>query len=95
MSDAITPTPIGFAPNPFDASATMAAIYKSLADAQATIPDGHSHAILLDGTYTQKDGASGWISYVQKAPDGWNVVIDGSYDKPHGAGAGFMVGKSW
>lgn len=91
----MSPLPIGTAPNPFDPAATATAIYKSIADAQAAIPEGHTHAILIDGSAGQLDDPMVYASFIQKAPDGWNLVLDGGYDSPHGAFGGVMVAKSW
>jgi hypothetical protein len=81
--------------NPFDPAATAAAIFKTVGEAQAAIPDGHTHAILINGTYAEQGGASAMVEFIQKAPNGWNIVADGFYDQPHGAGAGVQLAKSW
>lgn len=81
--------------NPFDPQATTTTVFQSIHDALAAIPDGHTHAILLDGRWAKFGGAMAKVSFLQKAPDGWNVVIDGTYDKPHGASAGVLLAKSW
>lgn len=88
-------TPVAFAPNPFDAASTITAVYKTLDEAQAAIPDGHTHAIIFKVDDMKTDGPSGSFTFSQKAGDGWDVLADVAYDKPHGVSAGFMVAKSW
>ena len=82
--------------NPFDPAATLKQVYATMGEAFAAIPDGHTHAILIDGTWSQHGGPPGaLVSFVQKAPAGWNVVIDGGWDGDHGAQAGVQLAKSW
>lgn len=81
--------------NPFDPSATEAAIFKTLDDATAAIPDGHTHAVLLDATDTAADGPAGTVVFVEKLPSGWNVVAQGGYSEAHGFGGSVLLGKSW
>lgn len=80
--------------NPFDPAATDMAIFKTLDEATAAIPPGHTHAILLDATDVSGN-FGGTVSFIQKAPDGWNIVAEGEYDQAHGFGGSVLLGKSW
>ncbi len=80
---------------PFDAPALTHALHATLPDAFAAIPDGKSHAIIFDGTYTTVDGPAMRALYVQRAPDGWNVVLEGVYDKPGGVAGKVAIAKAW
>lgn len=79
--------------NPFDPTAIDAKLFTSVKAALAAIPDGHTHALILDGTWS--DGPAAWVSFLQKAQDGWNVVLNGGYDGPHGAQGSVQLAKSW
>lgn len=81
--------------NPFDPSATDTHLFATIRDALSAIPDGHTHALILDGTWSEGDGATALLSFMQKAPDGWNVVLNGGYDGPHGAQGSVQLAKSW
>ncbi len=75
--------------------AVAKSIHATLDQAIAAIPDGHTHAFFVDGTYSAPDGPEGRVVFVQKAPDGWNIEADIGYDKPHGIGAGVRLMDSW
>lgn len=81
--------------NPFEPSATDAKLFASVKAALTAIPDGHTHALILDGTWSEGENAAAWLSFLQKAPDGWNVVLSGGYDGPHGVTGSVQLAKSW
>ncbi len=81
--------------SPFSPDAIARSVHATLDGAIAAIPDGHTHAILIDGSYQQADGPAGRVMFVQKAPDGWDVAFSAGYDRPHGIGAQVALMDSW
>ena len=81
--------------NPFSPASFTKALHASMDGALATIPGGHTHALLFDGTYDHTDGPAIRAVYMQKAPDGWNMVMAAGYDGPHGVNGQVELSKSW
>ncbi len=79
----------------FSPNNTVKAIHATLTDAFTAIPEGRSHAVIFDGTYSEADGPEGRVLFVQRAPDGWNVVLEGGYSVPEGVVGRVAVAKSW
>ena len=79
----------------FTPANTAKAIHATLGDAFAAIPEGKSHAVIFDGTYSEADGPEGRALYVQRAPDGWNIVLGGGYSVPEGVSGKVAIAKSW
>jgi len=92
----MTPLGLGGAAGlpPVDGSFAKA-MFDSVEQALATIPDQHTHAVLFDGTYSAADGPGIHAQYLQKTPGGWTLVLDGGYDGPHGALGQVELAKSW
>ncbi len=80
---------------PFDPTALAKAVHATLDEAFATIPEGRSHVLMVDGTWQDRDGASVRMLYAQRIGDGWNIVLQSSIDQPHGLGARCATLKSW
>lgn len=81
--------------NPFAPEVLAKSLHDTLDGALASIPEGHNHAVLFDGT-VDATGVAVKALFVQRAPDGWNVVLEGGYDGPRGGLAGSVaVAKSW
>lgn len=79
----------------FSPKNTANAIHATLGEAFAAIPEGRSHAVIFDGTYTEADGPEGRVLYVQRAADGWDVILGGGYTVPTGVSGRVAVAKSW
>jgi hypothetical protein len=77
----------------FDSANTAKAIHATLDDAQAAIPADHKRALLIGADY--HDGLGVRAVYVQRAADGWNVLLEGAYSGDDGPSAGFAVARSW
>jgi hypothetical protein len=84
--------PIG---HPFDPAALAQSLHTTLGAALATIPDDHQHALIFDGSDAQTEGAVIRVLYLQKAPKGWNLVLDGDYSGAHGVAGQVLLSKSW
>ena len=81
--------------DPFSHDSFSKALHASMDAALTSIPDGHTHALLFDGTYDHTAGPDIRAVYMQKAPDGWNVVMAAGYDGPHGVNGQVELSKSW
>jgi hypothetical protein len=79
----------------FSPQNTFKAVHATLNEAFAAIPEGRNHAVIVDASASQADGAAASVMFVQRAPDGWNIVLRGAYDKDHGLSSGFATMKSW
>jgi hypothetical protein len=79
----------------FSPAATFKAVHATLNDAFAAIPVGRNHAVLVDATASQADGVAARVLYVQRAPKGWNIVLQVGYDAEHGLSSGVGTFKSW
>lgn len=75
--------------------ALVKGLHATLDAAYAAIPDGKAHAIIFDGTASTEDGPAIRALYVQRAPDGWNVVLEGGYSGPGGVSGQVAVAKAW
>ncbi len=80
---------------PFSPASLTKAVHDTLFDAYAAIPAGKSHAVIFDGTYDRVKGPQMRALYVQRAADGWNVVLEGDYDKPDGIVGKIVIAKAW
>lgn len=85
----------GTSGNPFSPAATAKAIHATLDEALTAIPEGKSHAVIFDGTYDKAAGGTVHALFVQRAPDGWNIVLAGKYDGPGGVSGHVAVAKAW
>lgn len=79
----------------FSPDAIAKSVHATLDAAYAAIPDGKAHAIIFDGTASTEDGPAIRALYVQRAPDGWNVVLEGGYSGPGGVSGQVAVAKAW
>ena len=78
----------------FSPAALSKSLHDTLDGALASIPEGHNHAVLFDGTITGADRGVRAV-FLQRAPDGWNIVLEGDYIGSHGAAGSVAVAKSW
>lgn len=76
-------------------AAIASAVHATLDAAFAAIPDGDTHAVLLDGTYSKADGPGGRVVFALRQPNGWQMADYLGYDKPHGVTAGVDLVRSW
>jgi hypothetical protein len=79
----------------FSPSATAKAVHATLDEALTAIPEGKSHAVIFDGTYDTASGGAVRALFVQRAPDGWNIVLAGDYSGPGGVSGQVAVAKAW
>ena len=70
------------------------AVHASIDDAQAAIKPGHTKALILDGTYTDDDGAGVRALYIQRTSTGWAVLLEGRYNGSDGLGGAVKVAWS-
>lgn len=79
----------------FDLVSTAKALHATLDEAFATVPDGRTNVVVIDGSFSQTDGGKASILWARKVGDGWNIVTEGSIDKPHGLAGRVATVKSW
>lgn len=79
---------------PFDPTALAKAVHESLETAQTFIPDGHTKALLLHGTYSSADGPRVQAVYVQRVGESWRIMAEGGYSGDDGPSAGVAVAWS-
>lgn len=75
----------------FSPDALKQAVHQSLEDAYAALPEGKSHAVLLDASTDRGIRAL----YVQRVGDGWNVALQGEWNGKERATGGVSVLKAW
>jgi hypothetical protein len=73
---------------------TQKAIHATLTEAFDAIPPGHTKALIIDGTFSRDRGGGVRGMYVQRADNGWAVVIQGAYTGTDGAAGKVTVGWS-
>ena len=78
----------------FSPSSLAKSVHSTLSEALNAIPTGDSKALLIQGQF---DGVNPVVRamWVQRAPDGWNVVLEGAYSGDDGPSAGVAIARSW
>lgn len=79
----------------FGPSTLAKAVHDTLDAATAAIPEGRSHALIFDGTYSQDTGPAVRALYVQRTETGWKIKLEGGYDGPGGVYGKVATAKSW
>ncbi len=79
---------------PFDPTALAKAVHATLDEAQTTIPDGHSKALLLHGTYSPTAGPYVQAIYVARVGENWHILAEAAYKGTDGPSAGVAVAWS-
>jgi hypothetical protein len=79
----------------FSPAATMKAVHATLDEAVAAIPPGKHNAVLIDGTYSDTDGATVRGLWVRRTDSGWITVLEGKVDRVHGLAGQVATAKSW
>jgi len=79
----------------FSPSSLAKHVHATLDDALTAIPDGDSKALLIRGTYDPEHGPTVVALWVQRAPAGWNVLLEGAYGGDDGPSAGVAIARSW
>jgi len=69
-------------------------VHATLADALDSIPNGDSKALIIHGSVDDA-GPTVRAMWVQRAPQGWNVVLEGAYSGDDGPSAGVAIARSW
>lgn len=78
----------------FSPSSLAKAVHATLDEALASIPDGDSKALIIEGSVDDA-GPTVRAMWVQRAPHGWNVVLEGAYGGDDGPSAGVAIARSW
>ncbi len=79
----------------FNPAATAKAVHATLNAAFAAIPEGHTKAVIIEGTHTETDGPDIEGAFVLRGDDGnWGFVVGGGYNRTEGAHGGFKVAWS-
>lgn len=80
-------------PSPFSPEVIAKSVHDSLAQAYAALPEGKSHALIVDAT--TEGGGNVRALYVQRVGDGWNVALEGVWNgREHAAGKVSLL-KAW
>lgn len=75
----------------FTPDALKHAVHDNLEAAYAALPEGKSHAVLLDASTDKGLRAL----YVQRVGDGWNIALQGEWNGKERPAAGISVLKAW
>lgn len=79
----------------FSPEAIAKSVHATLDEAFAAIPEGRSHALIVDGEYYGGRGVRARALYVQRVGKGWNIALEGDWNGNNLPDGKVSLLKSW